>query len=116
MKRKQLRQQVHDKYNGKCAYCGCELEKGKWQIDHIVSKYHHEVFEMDKSKLDDEENLNPSCRQCNFYKGEMDIEGFREKMRTLHERLMKPFINRLAVDYGIFEYKEWDNKFYFEKI
>lgn len=28
------RQIIFDKYNGKCAYCGCELQK-LWHIDHI---------------------------------------------------------------------------------
>ena len=31
---KKDRQIVFDKYNGKCAYCGCELVKG-WHVDHI---------------------------------------------------------------------------------
>lgn len=111
---KDKRKIIYDKYNGKCAYCGCDLDKGKWQVDHIISKYHHEYFKLDWD-IDRMENLNPSCRQCNFYKGESNIEQFREKMTTLHERLMKPFIVRLAIKYGILEYKEWDNKFYFEK-
>ena len=32
---KQERQKVHDKYGGKCAYCGCELQK-KWHADHCI--------------------------------------------------------------------------------
>lgn len=27
------RQKIFDKYGGKCAYCGCELQKG-WHVDH----------------------------------------------------------------------------------
>lgn len=114
MKRKKHRQHIHDKYGGRCAYCGCELEVKDMQIDHIISKYHHEYFKMDWD-IDRMDNLNPSCRQCNFYKAESNIEQFRKKMTTLHERVMKPFIARLAIKYGIFEYKEWDGEFYFEK-
>jgi len=29
------RQQVYDKFNGRCAYCGCELQKG-WHVDEIL--------------------------------------------------------------------------------
>lgn len=28
------RQAIFDKYGGRCAYCGCELQKG-WHVDHI---------------------------------------------------------------------------------
>ncbi len=28
------RQKIFDKYGGKCAYCGCELQKG-WHVDHV---------------------------------------------------------------------------------
>jgi 5-methylcytosine-specific restriction endonuclease McrA len=28
------RQKIFDKYGGRCAYCGCELQKG-WHVDHI---------------------------------------------------------------------------------
>lgn len=31
---KQDRQKIFDMYNGKCAYCGCELKKS-WHVDHI---------------------------------------------------------------------------------
>jgi hypothetical protein len=29
------RQVIFDKYNGRCAYCGCELEKG-WHVDELL--------------------------------------------------------------------------------
>jgi 5-methylcytosine-specific restriction endonuclease McrA len=32
------RQQIHQKYNGHCAYCGCEITPKEMQVDHIVSK------------------------------------------------------------------------------
>lgn len=31
---KKQRQIVFDKFDGKCAYCGCELQKG-WHVDHV---------------------------------------------------------------------------------
>lgn len=116
MKRKQLRQRIHDKYNGKCAYCGCDIEIKDMQIDHIFPKRRVVYTDFEISKLDEEDNLNPACRECNYYKSDFLIEEFRKQMHTLHERVMKPFIARLSVKYEIFEYKEWDGKFYFEKI
>lgn len=32
---KEERQKIFDKYGGKCAYCGCELQKG-WHVDHCA--------------------------------------------------------------------------------
>lgn len=29
------RQRIFDKYNGRCAYCGCELESG-WHVDELL--------------------------------------------------------------------------------
>ena len=47
------------------------------------------IFPKDKEKLlpkdyagdDSIENLNPSCRACNFRKGSNNIEGFREELQ-----------------------------------
>lgn len=33
-KKKGDRQKVFDKYGGRCAYCGCELNK-RWNVDHV---------------------------------------------------------------------------------
>ena len=106
--KKEIRLKVWNKYWKHCAYCGCELTELKdMQVDHI-----HPKANGGEDKL---ENYNPSCRQCNFYKSTFSIEGFREQMQTLHKRLMKPFIVRLAIKYDILIYKPFDNKFFFEK-
>jgi 5-methylcytosine-specific restriction endonuclease McrA len=102
------RQQVHDKYNGKCAYCGEEITLKQMQVDHIIPKY--------KTVNNDSENLNPSCRSCNFYKGAETIELYRLNISTLINRLEKIFIFRLAKKYGIIKLASWDGKFYYERI
>lgn len=111
---KKLRQEVYEKYDGHCAYCGCELELKDMQVDHIISvaraKWKKE--EIDLNHID---NLMPSCRGCNYYKDTCSIETFRKNMKTLMERVRKPFIYRLAEKYGMVEEQEWDGKFYFEK-
>lgn len=78
---KETRKAVYDKYNGHCAYCGCELTIPNMQIDHMESKYHAEMHgeEVNNSV----ENLMPSCRQCNFYKSESNLEGFRNKLNII---------------------------------
>ena len=61
------------------------------------------------------EVLKSFCYQCNFYKSTLLLEEFREQMSTLHERISKPFIARLGLDYGIIEIKPFNGKFYFEE-
>jgi len=106
--KKELRLKVWNKYGCKCAYCGEYLEYKKMQVDHIESKY--------LGGQNDLENYNPSCRGCNFYKSTLTIDLFRAKIKTLHERLFKIFIVKLAVRYGILSYKTFNGKFYFEGL
>lgn len=112
---KMIRQQVYEKYNGHCAYCGCELDIKNMQVDHLDSVYRaeYEGREVDNSI----DNFMPACRQCNFYKGTSTIEELREKLR-IFERHYFPdnFNSRLALRYGMIDYREWDGKFYFERI
>lgn len=35
---KNVRQAVYAKYNGHCAYCGCEIDYKDMQVDHIKPK------------------------------------------------------------------------------
>lgn len=112
---KKIREQVYQKYNGHCAYCGCELEMKDMQVDHVISVA-RQRFNKDKIEdINHIDNLLPSCRSCNYYKDTCGIEGFRKKLRTLMERVKQPFIYRLASKYGMVEERSWDGKFYFEK-
>lgn len=112
MSRKQIdqkiRKQVYQKYNGHCAYCGCDLAYKDMQVDHVTSVYGN-------NGSNDIENLMPSCRMCNFYKSTFSIEVFRKNLETLHERLQKTFIYRLALKYGLIEEHKIKIKFYFER-
>lgn len=111
---KKIRQQVYEKYNGHCAYCGCELKYEDMQVDHIESVARAEWSK--KEVNNDIDNLMPSCRQCNFYKGVCDIEGFRRELENiLTYSVKKPFQFRLAEKYGIVQYTPHKIEFYFEK-
>ena len=101
------RQKVYDKYNGHCAYCGKAISLKDMQVDHILSKRN--------GGTDDIKNLNPSCRMCNHYKRANSIECFRNfALGGLIKRLMKIYIFRVALDYGMININGWDKKFYFE--
>ena len=109
-----VRQEVYEKYNGHCAYCGCELDIKHMQVDHLDSVYRAEAEGRNASN--DIENLMPACRTCNFYKGTATIEELRRKLRTFEAvYLAEHFNTRLAVKYGMVALNHWDGKFYFEK-
>ena len=96
---KKIREKVYQKYNGHCAYCGCELEYKDMQVDHIKSVYVHNEYLKDMTT----EELN-------------DIETFRKRLETtLVRNLQKPFDYRLALKYGMIEENFKPIKFYFEE-
>lgn len=103
-----VRKIVYQKYNGRCAYCGCELAYKDMQVDHITSVYwNHGGNEVD--------NLMPACRMCNFYKSTYSIDEFRDRLYTITDRLEKTFIYRLAKKYGIVKEEKHTIEFYFEQ-
>jgi len=89
------------------------------QVDHMTSIYEAEAYnyipKMSHSIINSFENLMPSCRRCNHYKRTETLEGFRQLMKTLYERLQSQYTIKVAIDYGIVEIKPFEGKFYFEK-
>lgn len=114
-----IRHAVYAKYNGHCAYCGCEIDYKDMQVDHIQPKCRNNETMAERHLggvgEDSIENFNPSCRMCNFYKGMNTLEQFR--MRLAKELDYKhTFATRMALKFGILTEKGWDGKFYFEKL
>ncbi len=101
------RQSVLEKYNNHCAYCGCEITLKTMQVDHKLSKH--------LGGTDDFNNLMPSCSLCNHYKRSHRLQYFKHLLIDMRRKLQKVYIFRVAEKYGMIEWKEWDNKFYFEK-
>ena len=109
---KEKRQLVYKKYDGHCAYCGKKIDYKDMQVDHIIPLCR---YSGDKNAANRIENLNPACRRCNHYKRAWTLEGFRDLMHTIHKRIQKIYICKVAKDYGVIEIEPWDGKFYFEK-
>lgn len=118
---KKTRDLVKSKYNNKCAYCGCELQKG-WHVDHIEPKFRNQEevtlkgFKRERGK-DDVSNYNPACPRCNRWKGTWSIEEFRREISLQIERLERdsaPF--RIARDYGLLNETQKEVKFYYETL
>jgi hypothetical protein len=111
---KNIREIVWNKFSKRCAYCGCELLTLKDCIpDHITAHYH--------TQYDSIENLFPSCKPCNTYKGPFDVELFREHLLKMlnykNEYLFKSKTKmQVAINLGSITHVKWDGIFYFEKV
>lgn len=123
---KKDRQIVHDKFGGKCAYCGCELVKG-WHVDHfepVVRKLKFGNFgqvtstnEFHRPENDCMENYMPSCCSCNILKGSSSLEGFRHFIQNTVNSMSKRFTQyKFAKKYGLIIETGKTVQFYYEKI
>lgn len=114
---RKVREEVYAKYDGHCAYCGCELKYEEMQVDHIESVYITSMHNGWKDTQNDSiDNLMPACRMCNYYKSIGDIETFRSNLQeTLMRNVRRPFDYRLAVKYGLVVEDIKPIKFYFER-
>jgi 5-methylcytosine-specific restriction endonuclease McrA len=129
------RQKVFEKFSGRCAYCGCELEKG-WHLDHIepvVRLYKTEKVSVGPNSWDWKwvdkfqgfqyperdtiENALPACASCNINKHGDSIEGFRATITKFVESLNKYSVQyKIAKRYGLINETGNNVKFYFETI
>jgi 5-methylcytosine-specific restriction endonuclease McrA len=116
-KSKSVRERVHQKFSGHCAYCGRPIEYKQMQVDHYYPQC-KEKFYLRRFGIDvhNEENLMPTCRRCNHYKRARTPKQFKELMKGLHERLEDIYILKVAVDFGMATVKPFDGWFYFEKL
>lgn len=114
---KSVRERVHQKFNGHCAYCGTAIEYRQMQVDHYYPQCKAKFYAR-RSKIDvhAETNLMPTCRRCNHYKRARTPKQFKELMQTLHERLAAIYILKVAVDFGMATLQPFDGHFYFEKL
>ena len=73
------REKVYIKYEGRCAYCGANIEfREGFEVDHLKPK--------SRGGTNDIDNLMPSCERCNQLKYNSDIEEFRKKIISLRKR------------------------------
>lgn len=116
MKRKAFspseRKLIYDKCNGHCAYCGCEIEMKKMQVDHVVA---FSLIQDDKTN--DISNLLPACRSCNHYKSSLSLESFRKRVESMPYVLMRDSVTyKNAVRFGLVTPNPQKVVFYFERM
>jgi 5-methylcytosine-specific restriction endonuclease McrA len=87
------RQIVHDKYGGRCAYCGDPLVKG-WHVDHIQAL--DRFAKTPNTERNCIENYNPACASCNINKHSGSLEDFRQRIAGFMKHL-----NEVSTQYKI---------------
>ena len=125
MNKKEQRQAVKEKCNGKCAYCETPLGE-KFHVDHLIPvrrihEYHPKrgfipTGKMENPEMDCFENMLPSCASCNIAKSSMPLEHFREIVEDKLTQLERESNYRMAKRYGMIIEKPKKIVFYFEKL
>lgn len=122
---KKQREILFQKYGGKCAYCGFDLQKG-WHADHIEavirnSHWNPKTYrwEFDGTYVNPEknhiDNMNPSCASCNINKHQLTIEQFRDLIQNFVNSLNEYTVQyKIAKRYGLIKETEKKVRFYFE--
>jgi len=79
MKVDDLRDFVLDVTGGHCAYCGRQLQRADWHVDHIIPRKHGGTSKRT--------NIFPSCIRCNTKKQDMTPDELRHYLRwqTYHK-------------------------------
>ena len=118
---------IFNKYDGKCAYCGCELMKG-WHADHIEPIVRDFIYNKNKQRFEtngfcrnpENENLqnyNPSCASCNIQKNSYTLEQFRENIKNFVNSLNQYSTQyKFAKKYRLIKETNTEVEFYFETI
>ena len=88
--------------NGLCAYCGQRITLENMQVDHMIPN------------VDSFDNLMPCCSDCKLYKGDDDIETFRENLKNMHKQIIS-YNQGIAMNYGIVKVWPYHGKFLFER-
>ena len=85
------------------------------QVDHKIPLQRGCVYNPDNVGDNRIDNLMPSCRACNFRKGILTIEQFREELIKQCEGIVRrSFQVRQSIDYGLIKVDIHPIKFFFE--
>jgi len=113
-------------FDGKCAYCGCEITVKSMHVDHVDAIFRESHWDRKKRRYvqtgevlrrlnDNPENLFPACAPCNLWKHAMSVEDFRESMQTQIDKIRKTSCGfRLLERFGIVTINDPPGKFFFE--
>ena len=126
MATKKERELIFQKYDGRCAYCGCELTKG-WHIDEVEPIRRKRRYDRKKRKWVANgckhlerlhiDNQMPACASCNINKHTMSLEEFRGLIANFTRSLNRDSVQyRVAKRYGLIQEIEQPVLFHFERV
>lgn len=84
-----MREAIHGKYGGRCAYCGQEITLKQMHVDHVEPLFRGWVDKPERAGSDDVANLTPACAPCNLWKSTYTVEEFRQQIGLQAARLRK---------------------------
>lgn len=113
---KKVREEVFQKYEGHCAYCGKKLEYKEMQVDHLIPYQRERFGKYSEEEIWCFENYMPSCRRCNHYKRAHSLETFRRLVAEIPKKLSELYIFKVGVDYELCSTTERPIVFYFEAL
>lgn len=110
----EVRDIVLNKFNKRCAYCGCKLTASSLRIDHIdpVCRGRYQQKNYSVNQLN---NYNPSCECCNSSKGSYTLEQWRERISKTVDRLFNDGSLLIAKKLKLIKKVDKPVIFYFEK-
>lgn len=128
---------VFNKYGGRCAYCGEELQKG-WHVDeiepvrrsweYVKDEHGNRIWDASKREYKTKlmvmhperfniENQMPSCASCNINKHSDSLEDFRKMISGFIASLNRDSVQyKIAKRYGLIKEQVKPIIFYFEKF
>lgn len=122
---KRQRDALRQKFGGRCAYCGCELEG--MHADHLepVVRLHTDPWgrplpAAEKRFLKPERNvvsnMMPACKGCNLHKGGHPLEHWRTYLQRSAEIVRAQTSTfRAGERFGVITVSDAPVVFYFEK-
>ena len=127
MTKKQKRELIFNKYGGRCAYCGDELQKG-WHVDELLPIRRNMKYDAVNRKFVHNgtcehperlhiDNQMPSCPSCNINKHSMSLEEFRSLIQGFRKHLNEKSTQyKMSKRYGLVIEINKTIDFYFEKF
>lgn len=114
---KKQRIELHAKFAGRCAYCGCELGE-RWHADHFEPVIRtQDLRDAERPGNHSMQNMMPSCAPCNISKGRQTLDGWRAWLAG-HINSLNSYqpIYRIAKAYGLIVETGKPVVFHFETV
>lgn len=123
------RKKIFDKTGGKCAYCGCDLQRG-WHVDELLPckrtwerrKNKNGIWKRAMTGYEHPERLVfdnqwAACSSCNINKHSASLEDFRNLIQNFTRTLNHNSTQyKIAKRYGLIQETPKPVIFYFETL